>query len=405
MLKVAPGEIQRLYVQQSATHVAFLSRQLQHAQVRLTRATLALGAYMKARHIGTSQIALQTLVNPSFAALYQAQQTAQGAVRTAKTQLNAAQPTNGLGSVLAVLDAPTGVPAASSKKTLVLDLAIGLILGIMLSAAFVVVATIRDKTLRYPDELPAMTGLPALASFPYKEGGPVRAVPVVASGQATLVESVMTLLSRIDFGSSPEENGQNGRHKAGRPTLLPSVNPAREPEHRNGNSRDDRADFQRDLSEIPAPSSSSEPAVRNGHAIQDEGRRPRIVLPHRPKRRNSATLPAATVEASWPEMYRELYVSLGVAETAGCVIGVTSSTRGEGRTTVALGLASTLAGDLDCDVLLVDADLDNPSLAHELGIPASAGTSGGAAGRGVDPGCKPPGFGTTFRGRRRRERR
>ena len=176
MLKVAPGEIQRLYVQQSATHVAFLSRQLQHAQVRLTRATLALGAYMKARHIGTSQIALQTLVNPSFAGLYQAQQTAQGAVRTAKTQLNAAQPTSGLGSVLAVLDAPTGVPAASSKKTLVLDLAIGLILGIMLSAAFVVVATIRDKTLRYPDELPAMIGLPALASFPYKEGGPVRAV-------------------------------------------------------------------------------------------------------------------------------------------------------------------------------------------------------------------------------------
>ena len=185
----------------------------------------------------------------------------------------------------------------------------------------------------------------------------------------------MTLLSRIDFGSSPEENGQNGRHKAGRPTLLPSVNSAGEPEHphHNGNSRDDRADFQGDFSEILTPSGGSEPLVPNGHTIQDEGRRPRVPLPHRPRRRKGASLPPATVEASWPEMYRELYVSLGVAETAGCVIGVTSSTRGEGRTTVALGLASTLAGDLDCDVLLVDADLDNPSLAHELGIPAVPG--------------------------------
>jgi len=79
-----------------------------------------------------------------------------------------------------------------------------------------------------------------------------------------------------------------------------------------------------------------------------------------------ASLPE--VEPSWKELYRRIFVSLHVSAKQGAVIGITSSVRGEGRTSVAIGLASTLAGDLDSEVLLVDADLERPSLARLLNL-------------------------------------
>jgi Mrp family chromosome partitioning ATPase len=48
------------------------------------------------------------------------------------------------------------------------------------------------------------------------------------------------------------------------------------------------------------------------------------------------------------------------------VIGVTSSVRGEGRTTVALGLANALAEQTPLPVLLLEADLTQPALANGL---------------------------------------
>jgi len=74
-----------------------------------------------------------------------------------------------------------------------------------------------------------------------------------------------------------------------------------------------------------------------------------------------------------PEICRQIYVGLDLPEIGGPVIGITSAIAGEGRSTVAAGLAHTLATDLDTTVLLVDADLVRPSLAGRLGIPASPG--------------------------------
>ncbi len=76
----------------------------------------------------------------------------------------------------------------------------------------------------------------------------------------------------------------------------------------------------------------------------------------------------------YSELFRQLYVSLDLPlDPELVVIGITSAISGEGRTTVALGLAQTLMADLDLPVTLVEADLERPSLALHFDIAASPG--------------------------------
>lgn len=55
------------------------------------------------------------------------------------------------------------------------------------------------------------------------------------------------------------------------------------------------------------------------------------------------------------------------------VVGVTSAIRGDGRTTMALGLALAIARDLDLSVLLTELDLERPALARVLDVPETPG--------------------------------
>ena len=80
------------------------------------------------------------------------------------------------------------------------------------------------------------------------------------------------------------------------------------------------------------------------------------------------------VAARLRELYRQVYVSLTLPSNARTVvIGVTSAISGEGRTTVALGLAETLAIDLDVPITLIEVDLDRPALAPRFGIAPTPG--------------------------------
>lgn len=77
-----------------------------------------------------------------------------------------------------------------------------------------------------------------------------------------------------------------------------------------------------------------------------------------------------------PEIYRQIYTGLELPERATlAVIGVTSAIRGEGRSTIALGLAATLAQDLGVRVTLVEADLEHPCLADALQVGPTPGLS------------------------------
>ncbi len=57
----------------------------------------------------------------------------------------------------------------------------------------------------------------------------------------------------------------------------------------------------------------------------------------------------------------------------GNLIMVTSALPGEGKTFAAINLAMSIATELDCTVMLVDADVARPSVMNVLGLPGSAG--------------------------------
>jgi exopolysaccharide/PEP-CTERM locus tyrosine autokinase len=57
----------------------------------------------------------------------------------------------------------------------------------------------------------------------------------------------------------------------------------------------------------------------------------------------------------------------------GNLIMVTSALPGEGKTFTAINLAMSIATELDCTVMLVDADVARPSVMRVLGLPAGPG--------------------------------
>jgi capsular exopolysaccharide synthesis family protein len=72
------------------------------------------------------------------------------------------------------------------------------------------------------------------------------------------------------------------------------------------------------------------------------------------------------------EVFRGIYTRAGAGGSE--VLAVCSAVSGEGRTTVALGLASTIAQDFpERRVLLVETDLNHPALAEDFDVAGSPG--------------------------------
>ena len=81
------------------------------------------------------------------------------------------------------------------------------------------------------------------------------------------------------------------------------------------------------------------------------------------------------LEFTATEQYKLLRANLEftVPEGTKCpVIGVTSSMRGEGKSTTAINLSYVLA-EKGSKVLLIDGDLRIPSIAHKMNVPSSPG--------------------------------
>lgn len=73
---------------------------------------------------------------------------------------------------------------------------------------------------------------------------------------------------------------------------------------------------------------------------------------------------------------RRAYMSVAFDSAAGCkVLGVTSTSYGEGKTSVAIGIAMAMAVDTNKPTLLLECDLASPSLHKFLGLDQGRGLS------------------------------
>jgi Mrp family chromosome partitioning ATPase len=77
------------------------------------------------------------------------------------------------------------------------------------------------------------------------------------------------------------------------------------------------------------------------------------------------------------EQFRRIYLSLQPLDGRDLpsAIGITSAVSGEGRTTVATGVAVAMAADLDVPVVLVEVDLTHPGVHRMLGGASEPGIS------------------------------
>ena len=77
------------------------------------------------------------------------------------------------------------------------------------------------------------------------------------------------------------------------------------------------------------------------------------------------------------EYFRRIYLSLQTPNSVDTIptIGVTSALDGEGKSTVAIGIATAMAADLDSPIVLVELNLTSPTVHKSLGIPPQPGLS------------------------------
>jgi capsular exopolysaccharide synthesis family protein len=124
------------------------------------------------------------------------------------------------------------------------------------------------------------------------------------------------------------------------------------------------------------------------------------VTPHPPGPVEAAALAHASPIAEEARLLQSRLRAMASTRHVRC-IGVVSPAPREGKTTVALGLATALARQPSQRVLLIEADLRRPALEYTLGIPQEAGLAewlGGSASLSLRV-VAPPGFSLISAGR------
>jgi non-specific protein-tyrosine kinase len=112
----------------------------------------------------------------------------------------------------------------------------------------------------------------------------------------------------------------------------------------------------------------------NQMIVGEESRSAGRARPSRPRSKRELRA-QVRIQAELRERYREIVGKLLMMErpAAPWVIGVTSAVRGEGKTMLAYGLATTLAADLSEPIALLELDFERPIMAAEMDLEPGPG--------------------------------
>ncbi|HLJ69537.1 MAG TPA: hypothetical protein VKX16_19450 [Chloroflexota bacterium] len=165
-LTQAASAIQRRYIQQANTDIAYFSFELKLARTQYTAAAKNLSTYLRRHHISSRDINVTALSNPTLAALLQAVQTTRGNMTKFQTDIARVQTLRPTRPVFQIVDQPT--PQSTSNRTNdIIFSGIGLAVGLLLGVGFLVIRTALDHSVRFVDEVPELLALPVLGVVPY----------------------------------------------------------------------------------------------------------------------------------------------------------------------------------------------------------------------------------------------
>jgi|SRR5438105_8897606 len=101
--------------------------------------------------------------------------------------------------------------------------------------------------------------------------------------------------------------------------------------------------------------------------------KPRPLAPGYVSRTLQATYPV-TLSPLFIDRCRRAYLSVDFEQQDGAgVLGITSSIRGEGKTSIAIGIATAIATDTQRPTLLLECDLERPSIHRYFGFQIGTG--------------------------------
>lgn len=113
--------------------------------------------------------------------------------------------------------------------------------------------------------------------------------------------------------------------------------------------------------------------VRDLAETIDEAIRPQRVAPGFVSRPNNIARPVE-LPPWFIDRCRAAYLSIPFDEPCR-VLGITSALPGEGKTSIAIGIATAIAADTQESTLLMECDLERPSFHRFFGLPADGGLS------------------------------
>ena len=307
-------------------------------------------------------------------------------------------------SNVAVLD-PAEVPERPYRPRPLVNLLFALLSGSVLGVVFAFAADHLNTRVRTPDEVERLTGLDLLAVLPRRKavGGKVRARLRIARG-ALSVSIAKSKQSGAVLGPLTEAAGATSHYVCG--SSAAGTNGSDRQIDRGlgmGTAASNDAGAAAEIAagdrihsihggSIDGPSIDGETnlavagALQNGAAAPEAGR---SMSPFPPLRGSSGSNSHAAAPRVWDaeaglsEAYRTLRSSILLGWEGGLRrLLITSSQPQEGKTTVSLNLACSLA-QLGRNVLLIDADMRRPNCARQLGVEATHGLSAYLRG-GVD---------------------
>jgi hypothetical protein len=185
-LSAVPQEIRLLSKQTAVKALQYDKSQLKDAQRTFDSYAGKMRSYLKSHHISAAGIDAQRLIDPKFASLYLAVQSAQSNVQSAQQQASLAVNQRAVSGTIRVIDPPGVGSVKSSKKKTLLNLIVGFAFGLLLSATFIVVRTALDRTVRFVDEVPVFFGLPVLGVMPHRPSLAVASHPRSVSDSSDL---------------------------------------------------------------------------------------------------------------------------------------------------------------------------------------------------------------------------